>query len=157
MFWGGAVGGDKHLLGMLVSLLVPFSFSLNFVLLKKAGKEVDFIPTVFIGAIFSALCMLPFVSPFQTTLHDIFILAVLGIFQSGIPCVFLVIASRTLSPPEISLIAMLEIVLGPLWVWLGAGETPSMSTIIGGVFILSALFWNESALFFNGNNINKRQ
>ena len=36
----------------------------------------------------------------------------------------LVLASRSLLAPEIALLGLLEVVLGPLWVWLGAGEVP---------------------------------
>jgi drug/metabolite transporter (DMT)-like permease len=73
------------------------------------------------------------------------LLAFLGIFQLGLPCVFLVMASRALLAPEIALLGLLEVVLGPLWAWLGAGETPAGATLIGGSLVLAALAGNELA------------
>jgi len=50
-----------------------------------------------------------------------------------------------LSAPEVSLLALLEVVLGPLWAWLGAGEAPAAATLTGGVLVLAALVLNEVA------------
>ena len=57
----------------------------------------------------------------------------------------LVLASRTLTAPEIALLALLEVVLGPIWAWLGAGEVPAITTVIGGAIVLAALAGNEAA------------
>jgi len=51
----------------------------------------------------------------------------------------------TLLAPEIALLGLLEVVLGPLWAWLGAGETPAASTLTGGALVLVALAGNELA------------
>jgi hypothetical protein len=40
--------------------------------------------------------------------------------------------SRVLKAPEIALLALLEVVFGVLWAWLGAGEAPSVSVLGGG-------------------------
>jgi drug/metabolite transporter (DMT)-like permease len=57
----------------------------------------------------------------------------------------LVLVSRTLTAPEIALLALLEVVLGPLWTWLGAGEVPAGTTLLGGAIVLAALAGNEAA------------
>ena len=44
-------------------------------------------------------------------------------FQLAVPCMMLVVASRHLPPAEVALLTLLEVVLGPLWAWLGVGET----------------------------------
>ena len=138
--------GTTHLIGMMVALVVPFAAAGNFIILKKAGHAIDLVPTVFIGALFSACLMLPLALPLRASFHDIGIMAILGVFQLGLPCILLVKASRSLTAPEISLLAMLEIILGPLWTWLGAGEVPSVATLIGGGFVLAALVLNEFAM-----------
>ena len=53
------------------------------------------------------------------------------------------IASRSLQAPEIALLALLEVVLGPLWAWLGAGEVPARATLVGGGIVLAAMIFNE--------------
>jgi drug/metabolite transporter (DMT)-like permease len=89
--------------------------------------------------------MLPLAWPLQASLHDVAILAILGFFQLGLPCMLMVRASRGLSAPEISLLALLEVLLGPLWAWLGAGEVPAQETLIGGALVVAALVFNEMA------------
>jgi drug/metabolite transporter (DMT)-like permease len=59
--------------------------------------------------------------------------------------VLLVVASRTLLAPEIALLGLLEVVLGPLWAWLGAGEDIGRATLVGGAIVLAALVLNELA------------
>jgi drug/metabolite transporter (DMT)-like permease len=89
--------------------------------------------------------MLPLAWPLQASLHDIGLLAILGCFQLGLPCMLMVHAAKSLSAPEVSLLALLEVLLGPLWTWLGAGEVPAQETLIGGAVVMSALVFNELA------------
>jgi drug/metabolite transporter (DMT)-like permease len=76
-------------------------------------------------------------------LHDIKLLALLGLVQLAIPCVLTVICARILNAPEISLLALLEVVFGILLAWLGADEVPPPSVFSGGVLVVSALLFNE--------------
>lgn len=147
MFAGSmAEFGSAHLPGIGVAMIVPLSASGNYVIFQKSGRHTDLVPSVLLGAVFSALVMLPMAVPLQSSLHDIGIMAILGVFQLGLACMLLVIASRSLSAPEVALLTMLEVVLGPLLAWLGAGEVPSQATLAGGGCILMALALNELTL-----------
>ena len=137
--------GGTQLAGMVIALGVPLAASVNVIALKKAGHGVDLMPTVMLGGVLSALMMLPLAWPFQASPHDIGILAILGFFQLGFPCMLMVAASKSLSAPEISLLALLEVLLGPIWAWLGADEVPAQATLIGGAVVLIALVFNEIA------------
>jgi drug/metabolite transporter (DMT)-like permease len=146
MFGSGFAGGEaRHLAGMLIALAVPLAAAVNLVTLKHAGRSVDLIPAVLLGAIFSAALTLPFALPFNASAHDLGLLAVLGCLQLGLPCMLMVRASPHLSAPEIALLAMLEVVLGPFWAWLGAGEAPALATLAGGALVIAALLLNELA------------
>jgi len=149
MLWmfgsGFAAGEPRHLTGMLIALAVPLAAAVNLVTLKHAGRSVDLIPAVLLGALFSAAVTLPFALPFSANAHDLFLLAVLGCLQLGLPCMLMVRASPHLSAPEIALLALLEVVLGPLWAWLGAGEAPALATLAGGAVVIAALLLNELA------------
>jgi len=140
---GGALPGGNHVAGMLVALAVPLAASINLVLLQKMRARVDLVPAVLLGGVISAALMLPLALPLQALPMDIALLALLGIFQLGLPCMLMVVAARRLSAPEISLLALLEVVLGPLWAWLGAGEVPAAGTVMGGLLVLGALVANE--------------
>jgi drug/metabolite transporter (DMT)-like permease len=146
MFAGGLrIESPASLLGMLIAFGAPLASAINFVVLKKRGQSVDLIPAVFLGGVISAVLMLPFAMPLGAEPRDVALLAVLGFFQLGLPCMLLVIAARHLSATELALLALLEVLLGPLWAWLGAGEVPAGTTVFGGALVLGALVLNELA------------
>lgn len=146
MFGAGFAGGEpRHAAGMLIALAVPFANAANLVTLKRAGRGIDLIPAILLGAVISAMITLPLALPFSASPHDIALLALLGCFQLGFPCMLMIRASPHLSAPEISLLALLEVVLGPLWAWLGAGEVPAFTTLAGGAVVITALVLNQLA------------
>jgi len=137
---------SHHLLGMLVALVIPVAAAINVVTLRASAAKLDLVPAVMLGGALSCLIALPLALPLQASGRDIALLAFLGFFQLGLPCMLLVIASRTLLAPEIALLGLLEVVLGPLWAWLGAGEVPAESTLLGGLVVLGALVGNELSM-----------
>ena len=44
-----------------------------------------------------------------------------------------------ITAPEVSLYTLMETVLGPVWVWLGGFETPTLYSIFGGSALLITL------------------
>ena len=146
MFQQGLAGGEPGALaGTLVALCVPLVAAVNVVVLRRSGGQIDLVPAVMTGAFLSALVSLPLALPLQADARDIGILAVLGVFQLGIPCILYVIASRSLSAPELALLALIEVLLGPLWAWWGANEIPGGGTLAGGALVLVALAGNQIA------------
>jgi drug/metabolite transporter (DMT)-like permease len=141
MFHHGFTGG--HLAGMLIALLIPIASAANLVALRASAARVDLVPAVMLGGALSCLIALPLALPFNASPRDLLLLGSLGVFQLGLPCMLLVVASRTLRAPEIALLSLLEVVLGPLWAWLGAGEAPGNATLYGGAVVLAALVLNE--------------
>jgi drug/metabolite transporter (DMT)-like permease len=132
---------------MLVALLVPVAAAINVVTLRAAHARVDLRPAVMLGGALSCLLILPFALPFSASGRDIVLLALLGCFQLALPCMLYVVAARSLLAPEIALLALLEVVLAPLWAWLGAGEVPGSATLLGGSIVLAALIFNELVAF----------
>ena len=47
-----------------------------------------------------------------------------------------ILAAQSLVAAELTLFMLLEFSLGPTWVWLGFGETPTLDTLIGGALVL---------------------
>jgi drug/metabolite transporter (DMT)-like permease len=70
---------------------------------------------------------------------DVALLLALGLIQMTLGLSFFLHALRLLPAAQVTLIALLEPVLGPVWVWLFKGEEPTASTIVGGVLVLVAL------------------
>jgi len=134
---------ERHFLGMAIAFLIPVAAAINVVVLRASAASLDLVPAVMLGGALSCLVALPFALPFSSTSRDLVLLAFLGFFQLGLPCMLLVLASRALLAPEIALLGLLEVVLGPLWAWLGAGEEPARATLLGGAVVLAALAANE--------------
>jgi drug/metabolite transporter (DMT)-like permease len=145
--WMFGAGLSAHITGMMVAFLIPVAAAITVVPLRASAARLDLIPAVMLGGALSCLLALPFAAPFSASGRDLALLAFLGFFQLALPCMLLVIASRSLLAPEIALLGLLEVVLGPLWAWLGAGEEPGRATLLGGAVVLAALAGNELAAF----------
>jgi drug/metabolite transporter (DMT)-like permease len=134
---------EKHFLGMAIAFVIPVAAAINVVVLRASAARLDLVPAVMLGGALSCLIALPFALPFSASAKDLVLLAFLGFFQLALPCMLLVVASRVLFAPEIALLGLLEVVLGPLWAWLGANEVPATTTLFGGAIVLAALVLNE--------------
>jgi drug/metabolite transporter (DMT)-like permease len=149
---GFSSGEPRHLVGTAIAAGVPLAAAVNWTLLqhlksrgtRRAGSDGDMLGAVLVGALLSAAITLPLAWPFRATAFDVGLLAMLGVVQLAIPCLLAVIVARVLSAPEVSLLALLEVVFGVAWVWLGAGEAPSAAVLGGGLLVLGALVANES-------------
>ena len=145
MFAGNLrIESPASVLGMAIAFGAPLASAVNVVILKKRGVAVDLVPAVFLGGVISAALMLPLALPLIATPGDLALLGLLGFAQLGLPCMLLVMAARHLAATEVALLALLEVVLGPIWAWLGAGEVPASATLSGGLLVLLALVVNAA-------------
>ena len=141
-----SLGDEDQLVGTLVALCVPFAGALNWTVVQRSqahGRNVDLVPSVLVGALISAAVTLPLAYPFQATPHDLRLLAGLGLVQLAIPCVLSVVCARVLKAPEVSLLALLEVIFGIALAWWGANEVPQATVLTGGALVISALVMNE--------------
>ncbi|MEN9372497.1 MAG: hypothetical protein RIR79_49 [Pseudomonadota bacterium] len=141
--YGAQLGGGQWL-GSLIALCVPLASACNWTIVQNShtqGHDVDLVPAVLVGATISSLATLPLAFPFQATGHDVGLLAFLGVFQLAVPCVLSVLCARVLKAPELSLLALLEVVFGILLAWAGAGEVPESTVLIGGAVVIGALVY----------------
>ena len=143
--YAAQVSGGQ-LAGTMVALCVPLAGAVNWTVVQRSqarGQNVDLVPAVLVGAVFSMLITLPRAMPFQASGHDIALLALLGLVQLAIPCALSVICARVLKAPEIALLASLEVIFGILLAWMGAHEVPSRTVLAGGALVIGALVVNE--------------
>jgi drug/metabolite transporter (DMT)-like permease len=138
------------MLGMAVALCVPVAGAINWTVVqrvqsntKASGEQLDFVPCVLVGAVISSLVTLPLSFPFAASSSDVGWLALLGLVQLAIPCVLAVVCARVLKAPEVSLLALLEVIFGILLAWAFVGEVPTQAVIVGGTLVIGALVANE--------------
>ena len=133
-------GGPGHptALGLGLSLLMTVSFAATLVITRHR-RDVSMAPATFLSQLVVLVVFAPFASAGSVSGTDVGLLAAFGITQIGLGFVFLTIGARLLPAGEVALITLLEIVLGPLWVWIALSERPSTATLAGGVIVLAAV------------------
>jgi drug/metabolite transporter (DMT)-like permease len=132
--------------GSLVALCVPVAGAVNWTIVQRGqthGEKIDLVPSVLLGAVISSLATLPLALPFVATPTDIAWLAMLGLVQLAIPCALSVVCARVLKAPEVSLLALLEVIFGILLAWVWAHEAPGQEVLMGGSVVITALVINE--------------
>ena len=139
------VGGNPvvgSLFGDSIALFGMFGFGLYAIVLRT-GKSVDMTPAVLYAGIFSALpsaiMAMTVGNGLAAPLQEIAMCAGLGVFQLGIGSIMFAVASATVPAVELTLFALGEPLLAPVWVWLAVGEVPSSASFIGGGLLFVAL------------------
>jgi drug/metabolite transporter (DMT)-like permease len=137
---GVMVGGPGRpsVLGQGLSLIVTVSFAATLVITRHR-RDVSMAPATCLSQVLVLLVAAPFVSPGAAGTLDVALLAALGVTQIGLGFVFLTIGGRLIPAGEVALITLLEIVLGPLWVWVFLSERPPTATLVGGAIVLGAV------------------
>lgn len=130
--------GRASALGLALSLLMSVSFAATLVITRHR-RDVSMAPATFLSQLVVLVAFAPFASPGSADSIDVTLLAALGITQIGLGFVLLTIGGRLIPAGEVALITLLEIVLGPLWVWAFLAERPSTATLIGGAIVLGAV------------------
>lgn len=130
--------GAGDLVGNLYALGAAICLASNLVLIR-ARPSVSMLPALALSGVITAAIMLPFIAPFAISRHDLGIMAIMGVVQQSLAFGMFLTAGRYLPPAETSLFALLETVLGPLWAWLGVGEVPTGSVLLGGLLVVATL------------------
>ena len=130
---------DSIQIGNIVGDLFGFVTALGLAInanLARFAKDRDLVPSAVIGKLVVAIFAFFFVENFDLVATDKIIVPLMCIMCVAIPFVLVTIAPRYISAPEVNLFFLLEVILGPIWVWLIIKEQPSVQTIIGGIVII---------------------
>jgi drug/metabolite transporter (DMT)-like permease len=133
--------GGGRTLGNVLALLSAITLSLYFVFMRmqKEGSPLESILlshwiVAAIGIVASMFLPIPSVS-----LKAVGAIAVLGLFQVGVAAILFAAAITRISAVSANLIAVIEPVFNPIWVFLALGETPGPNAVIGGLIIVVAV------------------
>ena len=132
-----------RIVGNLLALGVSCFFAAQVTVLRKYHATVDMLPQVMIAGVISIVVAAPLALPFTATPRDLGVLLVMGCVQLGTGCLLATAASRHLTATQLGLLALLEPILGPIWVWALMGEHPGITALVGGAVVLSAVIANE--------------
>jgi drug/metabolite transporter (DMT)-like permease len=134
------VGGPSRPsgLGLGLSLLMTTSFAATLVITRHK-RDVSMAPATCLSQVIVLLIAAPLASPGSASGRDGALMVALGVGQIGLGLVFLTIGGRLIPAAEVALITLLEVVLGPLWVWIFLSEQPGVATLVGGAIVLGAV------------------
>ena len=130
--------GESSLTGDGLSLLVALAFAVMIVI-TRARHDVSMAPATCLSQVILVVAFLPFAAPGEISGEDVGWLATLGIGQIGLGFALLTVGARLIPAAQVGLITLLEVVLGPLWVWLALDERPSTLTLVGGAIVIVAI------------------
>jgi drug/metabolite transporter (DMT)-like permease len=130
--------GEGSLAGDGLSFLVALAFAVSIVI-TRWRHDVSMTPATCLSQVILVAVFAPFASPGDIGGSDVGWLAALGIGQIGLGFVLLTVGARLIPAAQVGLITLLEVVLGPLWVWLALDERPSTLTLVGGAIVIVAI------------------
>jgi drug/metabolite transporter (DMT)-like permease len=134
------LGGGKLLGNVLASLsAITFSFYFVFMRMQKDGSPLE--SNLLSHWLTAGICILiSFFLPFpQVTLKSLGAIAVLGTVQIALSAILFAVAIKRVSAVQASLVAVIEPVFNPIWVFLAIGEAPGTNALIGGGIIIFAV------------------
>jgi drug/metabolite transporter (DMT)-like permease len=130
--------GGAHGVGLALSIVMTLAFAVA-VVITRHRRDISMAPAICLSQVIVLAAFAPFSSPGTIDQHDLVVIAALGIGQMGLGLAFLTVGARLIPAAEVALITLLEIVLGPIWVWLAFSERPSTTTLVGGMVVLVAV------------------
>ena len=139
-----AVGSfEAGTLAVALPFLVAASFA-AVIVIARHRRDVSMMPATCASQVLVVLAFLPFASLSSASESDWAIFAALGFGQMGAGLALLTIGARLIAPAQVAILSLLELVLGPLWVWLAYGERPATATLVGGVVVVTAVLVQAS-------------
>ncbi len=136
MVAGGIAAGT--LFGNVMALISLLGFT-GYAVILRAGRAGDMLPAACLAGLFAALGAAVMAPDLQASARDVAVCATMGIVQIGAGLVLFTRGSKSVPAAELALLSLTEVVLAPLWVWIGVGEVPTGTTLLGGAIVLAAI------------------
>jgi drug/metabolite transporter (DMT)-like permease len=142
---GVMVGAPGHggILVTLLTIVIPLSFAVSIVITRH-HRHMSMAPATALAQVLILMCAVPFAHPGSVDRRNLVLLILLGAGQIGLGLALLSIGARLIPAAEIATITLLEVVLGPLWVWFAVSERPATATLIGGVVVVFGVLLQAS-------------
>jgi drug/metabolite transporter (DMT)-like permease len=130
--------GDGNLAGDGLALMMSFAFALALVITRHR-RDVSMAPATCLSQMLLLVVFAPFASVGEVGGDDVVWLALLGAGQIGLGLALLTVGARLIPATQVALLTLLEVVLGPVWVWIALSERPSTATLVGGAIVIAAI------------------
>ena len=135
----GSPGGGSALgSGLVVVMALGFAVG---IVTARHRRDVSMAPATVLAQLMLLVAAAPFAlaeNP-HVSAPDVLWLVLLGAGQIGLGLILFTIGARLIPAAQVALISLLEVVLGPMWVWLAMGERPGAATFAGGAIVVAAV------------------
>lgn len=136
-----------NIYGNLLAICSGICFAMFSLLLKYKKvkhKNDNTLNNVVMGNALVAVIAFFFIYPeLSLDLKQALILLYMGAIQIGISYIIFNEGIKYVSATESMIIATLEAIFNPIWVFIGIGEVPSVYSIAGGLIIFAAIIWRN--------------
>ena len=133
----GIKTGD--LFGNIMAIGSAVCFS-SFTIVIRKFRNIDMIPTLLIsGIIIAVVSFILNLGNLTIPVHDVLLCFLWGGVLSGFVNSVFIYAARFLCASEVTFFMLLELTLGPFWVWLFLNEKISLETLFGGIIVMSSV------------------
>jgi drug/metabolite transporter (DMT)-like permease len=130
--------GRPSALGLGLSFAMTAAFA-GLLVITRHQRQVSMAPATCLSQLVVLVIAAGFTHPGAAGARDLALLVGLGVGQIGLGLVLLTIGGRLIPAAEVALITLLEVVLGPLWVWVFLSEQPGAGVLAGGAIVLAAV------------------
>ena len=127
--------GHGRLLGDGFALMNALTIAAYYVTLRTTGSR-NMLPHLALGSILGGLLAVPFADFEPVSSQQAILIILSGAVILPGAAGLLMLGPRYLPAPEVTMITLLEVILGPLLVWAVIGENPGQMTLIGGAVII---------------------
>ncbi len=129
----GQILGDALALGSTVA------YAFLVVAMRAERAADDMVPMLIVGAAVATAVGALLASDLAVSLRDLGLAVVLGAGTSFLAYILITLGARHVRAGELTLLASVEMVLGPTWVWLMIDEVPAATVLVGGAFVIAAI------------------
>ncbi|MCW6509144.1 DMT family transporter [Lichenifustis flavocetrariae] len=136
----GSATEPKDIAGNLAAFAMTVGFGTQLVHAKR-HPDINMTLVIAIAAGLCAVISWPLMAVAVPSLQQLTILAAFGILTTGVAYTLALDGSRRIGSGEAGFISMLDVILGPLWVWLFFAEQPGRTVLVGGAVVLTSVLW----------------
>lgn len=135
-----AGAGEGALSGDLIAMLMTLATVAALVVQRGGRTSIEPIASASAAGFLCTLASAPFCNPFDISSYELGMLVLFGMVNTGFGFMVFFVGAKYVPATVAGLIGALDAPLAPFWVWLVIGETPVVTTLIGGAIVITAVF-----------------
>lgn len=139
VIFGSSLSGEG-LFGVGLALVMTIFYAAVIVTMRTIPQANVVLLCALTGVLLLPM-MIPFMESFVLTRKDLILCLGLGVVQVGLGTLCVMTGAKYVPAAQVSILALIEIVLSPIWVWLYANEVPAMTTLIGGTIVVVGVIY----------------